>query len=184
MVLIDGFIPQKGIIAGVLDDTKNPYNIAKRKDIKDQYMFGESILVAPVFTGQQSRKVILPKGKWYDFYTGKYVGENEIINVDTKLDEIPLYVKDGGIIPMIASRLHAPKNGELLPLEVRYYGTVSGSFLLYDDDGETYDYEKGTYSWTKLSVSTSKEGKLIGDSKRISGNIFNYKDITWKFMGK
>ncbi len=184
MVLIDGFIPQKGVIAGVLDDTKNPYNIAKRKDIKDQYMFGESILVAPVFTGQQSRKVILPKGKWYDFYTGKYVGENEIINVDTKLDEIPLYVKDGGIIPMIASRLHAPKNGELLPLEVRYYGTVSGSFLLYDDDGETYDYEKGTYSWTKLSVSTSKEGKLIGASKRISGNIINYKDITWKYMGK
>ncbi len=116
-------------------------------------MFGESILVAPVFTGQKLRTVILPKGKWYDFYNGDYVGENEIITVECRLDEIPLFVKDGGIIPMIPARLHIPVNGEKLPLEVRHYGGLEGKYLLYDDDGETFDYENGYYSWTELSAT-------------------------------
>jgi alpha-D-xyloside xylohydrolase len=112
------------------------------------------------------------------------VGENEIIEVKAKLEEIPLFVKDGGIIPMIPPRLHAPKNGELLPLEVRYYGTSEGKFLLYDDDGESFNYETGEYSWTDLRVENSPEGELVGKVKRLSGDIFNYKDISWKFMSR
>ena len=64
-------------------------------------MTGEYLLVAPLFTGQTSRKVVLPKGKWYDFYTGKYAGEGEVITVTPGLARIPVYVKDGGIIPMM-----------------------------------------------------------------------------------
>ncbi len=180
MVLIDGFISKDKID---ISTPNNAYNQAKLKDIKDQYMFGDNILVAPVFTGQKTRTVILPKGKWYDFYTGRYAGENEIITVACKLNEIPLYVRDGGIIPMIASRLHTPKNGEHIALEVRYYGNAEAKFLLYDDDGETYNYEKSAFSWTNLTVTKDKTGKLSGDTKRISGNVFNYKDITFKFMG-
>jgi len=181
MPLVDGFVSMEEVTEGTLDDTKNPYKIATRKDIRDQYMFGENILVAPVFTGQNSRTVILPKGKWYDFYNGAFVGENEVITIESKLDEIPLFVKDGGIIPMIPPRLHVPQKGEQVPLEVRHYGTRDGVFLLYDDDGETFDYEKGDYSWTELSSSSDSE-KLIGKHRRISGRIFSYKDITWKFM--
>jgi alpha-glucosidase (family GH31 glycosyl hydrolase) len=86
----------------------NPYAEAVLKEIKDQYMTGEYLLVAPLFTGQTSRKVVLPKGKWYDFYTGKYAGEGEVINVTPGLDKIPVYVKDGGIIPMMLPALQAP----------------------------------------------------------------------------
>ena len=66
------------------------------KEIKDQYMAGEYLLVAPLFTGQTTRKVVLPKGKWYDFYTGEYAGDGEVITVTPGLDKIPVYVKDGG----------------------------------------------------------------------------------------
>jgi len=146
MQLVESFVAKEEITQGKLDDTLNPYNLAAQQDIKDQYMFGDYILVAPLFTGQKSREVILPKGKWYDFYSGKYVGEKEIIHVEAKLEEIPLFVKDGGIIPMIQPRLQAPKRGEKLALEVHHYGESEGRFLLYDDDGETFDYENGDYS--------------------------------------
>ncbi len=182
MPLVEGFIAKEEITQGQLDDTMNPYILATKQDIKDQYMFGDNILVAPVFTGQKSREVILPKGKWYDFYTGKYVGESEIIHVEAKLEDIPLFVKDGGIIPMIQQRLHAPKSGEILALEVRHYGKSEGKFLLYDDDGETFDYENGDYSWTILSVEHSLDSQYIGSILREKGTVFNYKDISWKFM--
>ena len=95
--------------------------MAVRKDVKNQFMVGDYLLVAPLFAGEPMRKVILPKGKWYDFYTGKYVGDGETIAVDQSagLDKIPLFVKDGGIIPLIPATLHSPKKDEILPLTVR-----------------------------------------------------------------
>jgi alpha-D-xyloside xylohydrolase len=98
---------------------KNPYAEAASKEIKDQYMAGEYLLVAPMFTGQTSRKVILPKGKWYDFYTGEFAGDGQVITVTPGLDKIPVYVKDGGINPMMPARLNAPKPKEKEDIENR-----------------------------------------------------------------
>jgi alpha-glucosidase (family GH31 glycosyl hydrolase) len=176
--------PKESVEQGKLDDTNNPYEEAIRRDVKDQYMFGPSLLVAPMFTGQTSRSVILPGGKWYDFYTGDFVGEKEIITVHPGLEKIPLFVRDGGIIPLIPKRLHAPKNGEILPLEIRLYGTSEGEFLLYDDDGETYAYENGGYSQTKLTVTKTTDGKLQGQVKRLDDHVYNYGDVEWVFMTK
>jgi alpha-glucosidase (family GH31 glycosyl hydrolase) len=78
-------------------------------------------LVAPLFEGEKERKVILPKGKWYDFYTGEFAGEGEIISVSPGLDKIPVYVKDGGIVPMFPP-IRQIENKQY-PLEVRHYGT-------------------------------------------------------------
>jgi len=157
---------------------ENPYEEAAVKEIKDQYMAGEYLLIAPMFTGEISRKVILPKGKWYDFYTGKYVGDGQVITVTPGLDKIPVYVKDGGIIPMMRPRLHAPKAGEKVDLEIRYYGEKPGKYELYDDDGETFDYEKGAYSWREIRVE-NKKGTISGPLK---GKPNTIKNITWKFM--
>ncbi len=101
---------------------ENPYEEAASKEVKDQYMAGEYLLVAPMFTGQTSRKVILPKGKWYDFYNGNFVGDGQVITVTPGLAKIPVFVKDGGIIPMMPPLLHAPKAGEKVDLEIRVYG--------------------------------------------------------------
>jgi alpha-glucosidase (family GH31 glycosyl hydrolase) len=78
---------------------ESPYLEATAKEIKDQYMAGENLLVAPMFTGQNSRKVVLPIGRWYDFYTGEFVGDGQIITVTPGLDKIPVYVKDGESFP-------------------------------------------------------------------------------------
>jgi alpha-D-xyloside xylohydrolase len=182
MQLLEGFVVREETTPGRAEANVDPYSRATRRDIKDQYMFGDNILVAPVFDGQASREVILPEGKWYDFYSGEYAGEKEIIRVEAKLEEIPLFVRDGGIIPMIPPALHAPESGTLIAMEVRHYGKTGGTFLLYDDDGETFDYEKGDYSWTRLRVEQSPEGRYQGRAVTEEGTVFNYKDISWKFM--
>ncbi len=161
----------------------NPYLEAVSREVKDQYMAGEYLLVAPMFTGQESRKVILPKGNWYDFYTGEYAGNGEVITVTPGLEKIPVYVKDGGIIPMMAPLLYAPKVGEIVNLEIRHYGTKPNSYMLYDDDGETFDYEKGEYSWRTLTVKADKMNKLIGEISKAEKNKPNtIGKVTWRFM--
>lgn len=185
MNLEPGFNPELGVKTELttanLED--NPYLEAVTKEIKDQYMAGEYLLVAPMFTGQVSRKVVLPKGDWYDFYTGKYVGNGETIEVTPGLARIPVYVKDGGIIPMTTPRLHAPAAGEKIDIEIRHYGKSDGAYRLYDDDGETYDYERGEYSWRDVKVERQKNGKLKGTiSKSEKGKPNNIGKVTWKFM--
>ncbi len=163
---------------GILDDIKNPYAEAIKKEVKDQYMMGPNILVAPLFAGDEGRNVILPKGNWYDFYTGKFVGNGEIINVDKGFEKIPLYVKDGGIIPMIPKMRQTSEWNEKTPLEIRVYGTSPGQFTLYDDDGTTFNFEKGEYTTKLLQVENGKGNiNSVHDSE-----IWNYREINWSFM--
>ena len=166
-----------------LDD--NPYLEAVTKEIKDQYMAGEYLLVAPMFEGETSRKVILPKGDWYDFYTGDFVGNGSTIEVTPGLDKIPVFVKDGAIIPMMEARLHAPAPGEKVDLEIRHYGKADGNYRLYDDDGVSFDYEKGDYSWRDIKVERQKNGILKGSiSRPEKGKPDTVGKVTWKFMTK
>lgn len=180
-----GFNPEEGSSTELkntnLDD--NPYLEAISKEIKDQYMAGEYLLVAPMFTGQTQRTVLLPKGDWYDFYTGEYVGNGERITVTPGLDRIPVFVKDGAIIPMMEPMLHAPKAGQKFNLEIRHYGKANGTYRLYDDDGETFDYKKGMFSWREINVARDKKGRLRGTiSKAEKGKPDNIAEVTWKFM--
>ncbi|MEO8171742.1 MAG: TIM-barrel domain-containing protein [Sediminibacterium sp.] len=164
---------------------ENPYAEATSKEIKDQYMAGENLIVAPLFTGQTTRKVILPKGKWYDFYTGELAGDGEVITVTPGLNKIPVYVKDGGIIPMMPAMEHAPRKGQKVDLEIRYYGTKPGRYFLYDDDGETFDYEKGAYSFREIKVEKNSSGNFTGSiSEPVKGKPNTIGNITWKFMAK
>lgn len=140
-------------------------------------------MVAPLFAGQKSRKVILPEGKWFDFYTGKYAGEGEIITVTPGLDIIPVYVRDGGIIPMMPPVSTISK--EKLPVEIRYYGHKESRYNLYDDDGVSYDYEKEKFTRIRLAVKEDSKGKLKGEvtiPKRAT--VWSYSDFTWNFMTK
>ncbi|MDN3580319.1 TIM-barrel domain-containing protein [Mucilaginibacter flavus] len=184
MVLEDGFgnhEQSKNINDANLE--ANPYGKLITREVKDQYMAGEYLLVAPMFTGETSRKVILPKGNWYDFYTGKYAGNGEVIEVTPGLDKIPVYVKDGGIIPLMPAMLHAPKAGQKVDIEIRYYGNRPGHYLLYDDDGETFDYEKGAYSFREIKVEF-KEGKIKGTiSAPAKGKPNTVGKVTFKKVG-
>lgn len=161
----------------------NPYLEAVSKEIKDQYMAGEYLLIAPLFAGQTQRKVVLPKGNWYDFYTGKYVGNGETITVSPGLDRIPVFVKDGAIIPLMEPLLHAPTAGQKMNLEIRHYGKADGFYRFYDDDGETYDYERGEYTWRDIRVTRDRKGQLKGSiSKAEKGKPDNIGTVNWRFM--
>ena len=156
------------------------------RDFNDQYMMGDNLLIAPLFAGEKIRKVYLPSGKWYDFYTGAFVGENEVIEVSPGIEKIPLFVRNGGIIPMVPFHYHAPEAGEKMVLEIRHYGDAPGSFLLYDDDGESFDYLKGKYSKTKIEVTKNSGAELIGSMKMPEkGQPFGYTaNPVWKFMSR
>ena len=151
--------------------------------VKDQYMVGDSLLVAPMFAGQASRTVGLPQGAWYDFYTGAYTGSGEVVSVEPGLGRIPLFVRDGGIIPMIGARRQVPGPGERVDLELRHYGDAEGGSRLYDDDGLTFRHETGEYSWTTLTVTRDAAGALRGDVGRPDpARPFSYGRITWTMM--
>ncbi|MBN8826049.1 MULTISPECIES: TIM-barrel domain-containing protein [unclassified Spirosoma] len=182
MHLVDGFSAVSQTTEGRLNSTDNPYAMAATKDLNDQFMVGDYVLVAPMFAGQSKRTVWLPAGKWYDFYTGQLVGEAQLIEISPGLSHIPLFVKDGGIIPMLPPRLHTPNKQETLPLIVRHYGTKETSWSLYDDDGETYDYERGLFSWTPLTVKRNRQGKLVGSWTQPRTPGFHYTSISWQFM--
>lgn len=179
MNLIDGFAYTPQVSGGKLDATLNPYEAKTRSELKDQYMMGDNIIVAPFFAADSVRKVYLPKGKWYDFYTGELVGEDGVISVPARLDRIPLFVRDGGLIPMVPPRRQAPAAGEVLPLEVRVYGHAPGTFTLYDDDGNTFDFERGQYSKVVLKAANGR-GTM---EKPQPGKPFGYSPkVTWTFM--
>ncbi|MNY38065.1 putative alpha-glucosidase [compost metagenome] len=148
-------------------------------------MAGEYLLVAPMFAGKKTRTVILPKGKWFDFYTGEFAGDGEVITITPGLDKIPVYVKDGGIIPIGPALLHAPKSIEMIDLEIRYYGSKPGKYMLYDDDGETFNYEKGAYSFREINVVKETNGKLkasISPAQKGKPNTIN--KVSFKAMTK
>ena len=186
MNLVEGFGFNPAEVDGKFDGTANPYAMSIKRDIKDEYMMGDNLLVAPMFDGQGKRTVYLPAGKWYDFYTGELAGENQEIEVSPGLDKIPLFVRDGGIIPMVPAHRQAPKPGEILSLEIRHYGKAAGIFILYDDDGKTFDYQIGDYSFTKIIVTADKKGKLKGEMETPqSQKPFGYITTpTWVFMTK
>ena len=185
MNLLDGFTAASEIVAGQLSSTTNPYAEATRTEVKDQFMVGDNLLVAPLFTGETERKVILPKGRWYDFYTGQLAGEGEVIKVAPGLDKIPVYVRDGGIIPMYETNQLTLKAHEKRNLIIRFYGKKEAVYNLYDDDGETFDYEKGAFSWREVRVSKAKNGKLKGViSKAEKSKPDNFATVKFQFMSE
>jgi alpha-D-xyloside xylohydrolase len=181
MNLEEGYQTDAEVEEGKLDGTENPYAIAVKKEVKDQFMVGKSLLVAPLFEGEKERKVILPKGKWYDFYTGTFVGEHEVITVAPGLSKIPVFVKDGGIIPLWPAVTKI--TGEKLPLEIRHYGEKSSTFSLYDDDGTSYNYEKGEFTRIQLKVVQKENGEKKGTVYIPKGKkVWSFSDYKFKYM--
>jgi alpha-D-xyloside xylohydrolase len=184
MPLVEEFVTESPDAVSADGAAPSARAVTRRDAIKDQFLVGESLLVAPMFAGQSSRVVALPNGKWYDFYTGRYVGDGGTITWTPGLDRIPLFVRDGGIIPMLADdRRQVPAAREQVDLEIRHYGDTPGRMALYDDDGTTFDYERGAFSWTELAVSRDASGALRGSVRRPPPDKpFSYRATRWRMM--
>lgn len=133
-------------------------------DITDEYMFGPSILVAPVTgAGLTSRSVYLPRGLWYDFWTGRPVTGGRTIAAAAPYDRIPLFVRAGSIIPM------GPANAQYAaqavdPTEIRVYPGADGRFTLYSDSGDSYAYARGAFEQIPFSYKDNSGTLTLGAS--------------------
>lgn len=185
MIMEPGYKTREVIEKGTLDGTQNPYAVNKSLEVTDQYMMGDVIMVAPFYEGKtDERNVAIPPGDWYDFHTGAFVGNNTNIKVKNE-GRVPLFVKDGGVIPMLSK--DDTMNTEQVhgqPLEVRHYGKKPGSALLYEDDGKTFDYEQGKYRIRTLTVDTSEDKPALEETVTVDkapplfGNVITFTPMT------
>lgn len=153
-------------------------------DMTDEFMFGRSILAAPVLDPQYTEEKVvrgevnavdwtatktaqkyLPKGvAWYDFWTGKRYTGGQTLNVKTPLNRVPMFVRAGSIVPMGPVMQYV---GEKTwdNLELRIYPGADVTFTLYEDEGDNYNYEKGIYSTILISWNERVRTLTIGERK-------------------
>lgn len=137
-------------------------------NIKDQYMFGDAFLVAPIIADHTNeRKVYLPAGhQWVDFWNGEALQGGQTVTKRANADIIPLYIKAGSILPWGPDVQYATEKA-WDDLEVRVYPGADGEFVLYEDENDNYNYEEGKYTeipfaWDELS-QTLTIGKRKGE---------------------
>jgi alpha-D-xyloside xylohydrolase len=124
--------------------------------------------------GATSRELYLPQTTWYDFWTGEKLDGGKRIQADAPLNKIPLYVRAGSILPLGPEVQYATQK-PASPIELRVYPGADGSFTLYDDAGDTYDYEKGAHAtvpikWDDAAKTLSfgaREGTFPGMEKSV-----------------
>lgn len=138
----------------------------KTWDINDQYLFGKSLLVAPIVDSlSNTRQIYLPKGTtWTDFWTGEqHQGGNTVVK-KAPTDIIPLYVKAGSIIPFAQKQQYVGEKADET-LELRIYTGADGEFSLYEDEGDNYNYEKGISSLIAFSWNDKNKSLTISKTK-------------------
>jgi alpha-glucosidase (family GH31 glycosyl hydrolase) len=150
-------------------DDERVYNIT------DQYLLGNSIMVCPVTQkGAATRVVYLPKGKWTDYWTGKVYEGRKYLNVVTPLDKMPIFIKEGSIIPFQPviqyTEQRQPEN-----ITLAVYPTANATFTLYADDGKSMQYQQGRYAVTHIRSEVNQQHIKI----QIAAPVGNYQP-GWK----
>ncbi|MCR4582938.1 MAG: glycoside hydrolase family 31 protein [Prevotella sp.] len=167
-------------------------------DITDEFMFGRSILAAPILAPQYTEEKIiredamtgwdnkevksermksekldwtatktstkyLPKGaEWYDFWTGERMKGGQYVTLKTQLDRVPMFVRAGSILPLGPEMQYVGEK-PCDNLEVRIYPGADGTFTLYEDEGDGYNYERGVYATIPFSWNDRTRTLTIGN---------------------
>jgi oligosaccharide 4-alpha-D-glucosyltransferase len=123
-------------------------------NIDDTFLWGPNLLIAPILEKDaKMRKVYLPKGKWYDFFTDQVMNGGKWIEKSTTLENIPVFARGGGFIPMINPIKNTTAYTSEILIIHHYYDPeiINSEFIIYDDDGETKSaYEKGLYELLEI----------------------------------
>jgi len=138
-------------------------NDIKTENLSDQFMFGPSIMVCPIYEyGMRNRDVYFPEGSnWFDFYSGEYIEGGQQIKVDAPYDHIPIYLRSGAIIP-VGPEIQYTDEKAADTLVVYVYKGQDGDFILYEDEGVNYNYEKGLYTNIPFNYNETDETLTIG----------------------
>ncbi|MCX6306910.1 MAG: glycoside hydrolase family 31 protein [Bacteroidetes bacterium] len=124
---------------------------------QNEFMFGDNVLVVPVSCNQDAAKVYLPAGGWYRLSSGEFYKGSSEVTVDAPLNDLPVFVKASGIIPMQSDiQFTAQKPDPTLDVHV-YNGDKPNSFIYYEDDGLTYQFETGQYFQRTITFDPVKK---------------------------
>lgn len=146
-------------------------------DIKDRYLFGDSMMVCPVTRPMYydlsgaiadadcTQRVYLPKGnRWYDMNTNTLYDGGQYINIETPLDTIPVFIKEGSIIPFAEFKPYVSADDEIT---FKIYPGKDAEFMLYEDAGDGYGYENGEYSFTTVAWSQDDKTLTASDGRKL-----------------
>ncbi|MFI3248528.1 MAG: glycoside hydrolase family 31 protein [Rikenellaceae bacterium] len=139
-------------------------NDSQTWEIEDQFFFGESLMICPVTKYEaREREVYLPQGEWYNFWSNERIAGGRTITAAAPLDQMPIFVKGGSIIPY-GPKIQYATEPTSEPTVLKIYPGKDGEFTLYYDDDSSYDYENGVYSEIVVSYSESEKSVTLESS--------------------
>ncbi|MGF7231587.1 TIM-barrel domain-containing protein, partial [Arachidicoccus sp.] len=137
-------------------------------NMTDEWLLGKGVLAAPVLQTGGKRDIYFPNDTWYNYFTGKKIIGPKTISVDAALDQIPVYVRAGTILPIGPVIQYSEETSDT-PLQIRIYSGKDGSFTMTEDDGVSYNYTKGdtrttVYKWNDRTktLSWKVSGPYVG----------------------
>jgi len=152
----EGYTVMRPLVMDFRGDTR-------AQNVGDQFLFGPAVLVNPVTEpGATSRHLYLPDAKWFDFWMGTAFAGPRAIDAPAPVDRIPLYVRAGSILP-IGPEVEFAAEKSADPLEIRVYPGAKGSFTLYEDENDNYNYEKGAFSMIPFLWDDAAHVLTIGE---------------------
>lgn len=143
------------------------------RNIDNQYMMGESLLIAPVIAGEKRKRVYLPEGEWFNFFSGEKLcgGWYEF---DVELNTIPVFVKSGTILPIAKPMEFIPDN-YCFEIEAKIYGDNPKPCKIYEDDGISFEFENGRYN--EVIISYENGGLKLNRNGNYGVNRIKLLDV-------
>jgi alpha-D-xyloside xylohydrolase len=173
----DGYTLMRPLVMDYRDDVT-------ARNIGDQFLFGPALLVNPVTDpGVDTRRVYLPNSTWYNFWSGESFAGGKFIKVAAPLATLPLFVRAGSILPM-GPVVEYSNEKPADPIEVRIYPGADADFTLYEDDGTTYDYEKGAHSTIPLHWDDARRTLSLGDRQGSFPGMLEHRTFNIVWVGE
>jgi len=173
----DGYSIMRPLVMDFREDTR-------AQNITDQFLFGPALLVNPVIEpGATSRRVYLPDATWYDFWTGGKTQGAKSADVAAPMERLPLFVRAGSILPLGPDIEYASEK-PADPLEIRVYRGANGSFTLYEDEGDSYNYEHGAHATIPFTWDEASHALTIGDREGKFPGMVETRTFRVVFVGE
>jgi alpha-D-xyloside xylohydrolase len=171
------YTPMRPLVMDFRDDVR-------AENVGDQFMFGPAFLVNPVTEPEAStRRLYLPQSRWYDFWSGTSMDGGHVIDAAAPLERIPLYIRAGSIVPMGPDEEWSTQK-PADPIELRIYPGANGDFTLYEDEGDTYNYEKGAYATIPIHWDDAQRSLTIGQRQGMFPGLLEHRTFRIVFVSE
>jgi len=151
-----GYTPMRPLVMDFRGDVR-------AENIGDQFMYGPAFLVNPVTEPAAStRRLYLPQARWYDFWSGASADGGQAVDAAAPLERMPLYIRAGSIVPMGPDQEWSTQK-QADPIELRVYRGADADFTLYEDENDSYHYEKGVYATIPFHWDEAQQVLTIGE---------------------